>query len=425
MKQTNCNRIRSLAFALTLALGSVPITYTYLPMPAAYAEITTIEADGSYIMGDNAAEATDIAQKFALQDAMRRAAEKAGVYVESYSHVKDSMLTENELYTLSSNVLNVSTPTYSYDDMGGQGVKLLCHIEATVDTVDVDKILKMRRENNEQWQAMVQANEAMQSKNAELTQEYQSLQTQYQQASDSEQRELAARLAQTDAKVTAAQYLAEGNRAYHREAYDEAIANYNQAIALYPEYAAAYAARGLCYSMKNDDLAALSDLDTAGRLDETVKNAVSVLVNHGMVNTHLKRLDAAMADFGKAIAKSPSYGPAYYYRANAFKQKNDTASAIKDYNQAIELMQDSPALYRVYYERAVCYGMLNDFHAYLQDLNKTIELNPEYAPAYDMRGYYYCFLGLYQKAQDDARKANALQPGYSDKLVALLHKYGY
>ena len=57
----------------------------------AYAAPQRIEADGEYIMSTT--DTLDSAKEKAMKEAMRSAVEKAGVYVESYSKVKDMALT--------------------------------------------------------------------------------------------------------------------------------------------------------------------------------------------------------------------------------------------------------------------------------------------------------------------------------------------
>ena len=57
-----------------------------LASPIAMAKTQTIEATGSYQMGENDSIAS--AKKNAKEDAMRIAAEQAGVYVRSYSKIR-------------------------------------------------------------------------------------------------------------------------------------------------------------------------------------------------------------------------------------------------------------------------------------------------------------------------------------------------
>ena len=61
------------------------------------AEVKTIEADGMYIMGDGTLESPSVARERARDDAKRAASEKASVYVESLTEVKDGAVTEDHV----------------------------------------------------------------------------------------------------------------------------------------------------------------------------------------------------------------------------------------------------------------------------------------------------------------------------------------
>ena len=76
----------------------------------AHAEIKTYEGIGEYVMSEF--EALDIAKQRAKQKAERNAQEKAGVYVSSYTKVKDSSVTEDEIITITSGIMNVINVDY-------------------------------------------------------------------------------------------------------------------------------------------------------------------------------------------------------------------------------------------------------------------------------------------------------------------------
>ena len=65
----------------------------FLYSAVAYAAPQNIEAYGEYMM--STADTLDSAKEQAMKEAMRSAVEKAGVYVESYSKVKDMALTDD------------------------------------------------------------------------------------------------------------------------------------------------------------------------------------------------------------------------------------------------------------------------------------------------------------------------------------------
>lgn len=107
---------------LMLALASV-----------ASAEVKEIVAEGSYTIGDR--DTRETAKKHAVQDAMRIAVEKAGVYVESYSEVKNYQLTRDEINILAAGLVQVYDESVDFYDNGN-----VCRavIYARVDTDNID-----------------------------------------------------------------------------------------------------------------------------------------------------------------------------------------------------------------------------------------------------------------------------------------------
>lgn len=134
---------RLVSWVMAGCLAFAAVSYA-TPLPEACAETKVVEADGVYVVGDTPDESLSSAREHAKEQAMRRAAETAGIYIESYSKTANFVLTEDEVRTVASKVLDVQSVSYRSDDMGGKGFTLHCHIRATVDTVKVDDILNQR-----------------------------------------------------------------------------------------------------------------------------------------------------------------------------------------------------------------------------------------------------------------------------------------
>lgn len=112
-------------------------------------EEVTLEADGYYTMGDNPNDNVALAKSYAKDAEMRSIAEQLGVYIESYSEVKNAKLTVDEIKAISANVLKIKDSkitTSSSDD----AVVYKCHIVAVVNTKDVDlqSLLRNREQKN-------------------------------------------------------------------------------------------------------------------------------------------------------------------------------------------------------------------------------------------------------------------------------------
>ena len=99
----------------------------------ACAQKYNIVAEGSYTVGDR--DTREVAKKHAVQDAMRIAVEKAGVYVESYSETQNYQLTQDQVRTIAAGVVKVLDESIDFVDNGN-----ICRatIYASVDTSDID-----------------------------------------------------------------------------------------------------------------------------------------------------------------------------------------------------------------------------------------------------------------------------------------------
>jgi tetratricopeptide (TPR) repeat protein len=117
----------------------------------------------------------------------------------------------------------------------------------------------------------------------------------------------------------------------------------------------------------------------------------------------------AVAQFSRAVALNPRYVIAYFMRALAKNQLNDSQGALADLNKALSLNpKDAPA----YYGRAILKeNQLNDPQGALADYNKVISLSPKDALAYNNRGNLkYLKLNDPQGALADYNEAISLKP---------------
>jgi lipoprotein NlpI len=94
-------------------------------------------------------------------------------------------------------------------------------------------------------------------------------------------------------------------------------------------------------------------------------------------------LDAALADFNKAVELKPDNATAYDDRGIVKRAKGDLDGALADYNKCIELKPDDTYAYN---NRGLLRKARGDLDGALADYNKSIELNPKFAGAYHSRG---------------------------------------
>ena len=77
--------------------------------PYVDAEQVKVEAIGQYVVGDGPNENISAAKERARIDAMRLAAEKGGVFVESMSQVINSKLTKDEINVIAAQVMQINS----------------------------------------------------------------------------------------------------------------------------------------------------------------------------------------------------------------------------------------------------------------------------------------------------------------------------
>lgn len=107
-----------------------------LAAPSALAKTQIIEATGVYQMGEN--DTIAAARENARKDAMRNAAEKAGVYVRSYSRTKNLKLTDDQVEVISVQTMQVKDCKYRQDYINNTLV-IHADIKASVDDNDFQK----------------------------------------------------------------------------------------------------------------------------------------------------------------------------------------------------------------------------------------------------------------------------------------------
>jgi len=123
------------------------------------------------------------------------------------------------------------------------------------------------------------------------------------------------------------------------------------------------------------------------------------------------KLDAAIEEFGRALATDKKLVEAYYHRGASYYFKHDYNKAIADYTQAIRL---NPNFADAYYNRGVVYFNKDYLDRAIEDFSQAIRLNPNGADLYYSRGYAYDDKGDYDKAIADYTQAIRLDPSYAE-----------
>ena len=126
--------MRKFLFALAILFA--------LNFSVASAEIETVEGTDEYTIDKMLKEDINTATEHAREDARRRAAEKAGVAVRSYSRMKNFELEEDIVETIAGAILEIFDDEVTFEPIdNGHSVKIICRIKARVDTSKVEKFL--------------------------------------------------------------------------------------------------------------------------------------------------------------------------------------------------------------------------------------------------------------------------------------------
>jgi len=104
-----------------------------------------------------------------------------------------------------------------------------------------------------------------------------------------------------------------------------------------PKNSLAYYNRGIFYYHKEQYDQALADFNKAIELDSKNSWAYN---NRGLVYYDKEQYDRALADFNKAIELDPKNSLAYYSRGLVYKVKEQYDQALADFNKAIKLNPD-------------------------------------------------------------------------------------
>lgn len=377
------NFIRCIAFVLFLFVAAT------LP---ANAEIQTITSTGEYTMGEG--ETMPVAKERALAEAVKSAAEQAGVYVESYSRTSNLVLTKDEVNVLARGMVEVLDKHYDEPKYSGSACYLRVTITARVDTGNIEALRSVL-----QSKSLAADLKRMQAAYEDCQQDIKMLKAQLAQASGNDKKDIVQRIAENERRYRVAWSIEQGYNSAVQKNYEASIQAFTQAIDLDPRYAFAYLNRGNTYhELKQLDLA-LADYNKAIALDPTDDNAY---YNRGVLYGNLNRYDLAMADYDKAIAINPNNAYAHNNRGVAYARVKQYDLAMADYNKAITI---DPNNAYAYDNRGNAYFELRQYQQALADYDKSIKLDPNNKNAYHNRGQVKTALKHYEPAIADFNQA--------------------
>lgn len=371
----------------------------------ANAEIKTYTGTDEYIMSEF--ETIDIAKQRAKQKAERAAQEQAGVYISSYSEMKNLELVKDEIVSIACGILSVQDVKYDVKPLENvNGFLIRATVTANIDSDDVNKWLDkgaMERSaivsrNKELQAAVAEQNATIEKLKAQI----EKLKTDGKLSGKRERDKVTQEIAAEDKIFQANQKLAEAEKNFYNRNFEASIKLCDEAIKLDPKSARAYGGRGGAYGVLNQPQQAIADCTKAIELDPKYAMAYN---NRGAAYGNLQNYQAALADFNKAIELDPTNAMAYNNRGSTLRVLGNVQQGLQDLNRAIELEKRVDFFY---VNRGFCYVALNDAPNAIENFSKAIELNPNFAHAYFARGRCYQALGNFQQAQADLIKAQSL-----------------
>ena len=346
----------------------------------ASAEQRTIEADGTYLVGDGPDENHSVAKARARIEAKRHAAEQAAVLIESISAERNGHLTVDEIKTLSSQVLQIINEKIT-PEVQGEAILYRCHIVALVDSSNV--MTKMTADRKKLEEA-VQKNKQQEKELAAVKAELAQLKAIYKTSSTAERQEINRKVKNNEKRFTAAEWIAKGdeyyanswNNSYYKK---KTIECYHKAVEADPKYATAWYTLGEAYQRwllvdgdaRTLDKISLKYIRKAIELDPEYALAWNSL---GYIYKSMQNYKKALECFNKAAELEPqegfywlSIGNFYYWSPNINLKK-----AIVNYSKATEAYNRTDK--KNLSKEAEAWKFLGYSYYLLGDYKKTIEV---------------------------------------------------
>ena len=367
-----------------------------------FAAIETFSASGEYTMSDY--DTPEIAELRALDYARRNVTEQAGIYLESYSRSINFELKTDEIKTVASNNIKIlGEPKISREILSSGVAKIRVDIKATVDTADLEAVIKKSQEERQQ---AINRYEDLQKITLKLDNDIAALKKRIAELKDGEpDNEISEEQERIDREFLSKQKLDEFIKFIYSKDLKYDLNIIDEAIKINPKNFKAYELRSIAGSFK-----LLSDMK---KLMSTEQNKLS-----------LHKLEIDFKDMNKAIIIAPDneskcesitalaicYGLKAKYEQSMSNDEEATRSllnkALKSFNKAIEI---DPKRAKSYSSRGHFYGVtLKDYDKALADYNKAIELEPNDTSAYKERSKLYMELKNYPDALKDLETCRKL-----------------
>lgn len=379
------------------AMGEVPkplrgpLNETEIPN-APSTQARTVVAESTYNMGDN--ETPLVAEARAVAQAKRMALEQAGIYVQSYTRVRDSNLTVDEIEEVSAGFMEVEV-LEKKRTLVREGIQVHVKVRCTIQLDRADAFLRHLGETSEIWRnTLAERQQRLQQDQTQLTQEVENLKDQLVRSKPDAKDQLASDLAIRQRRLEARElreqaYNARSNFEMNSDIRVELL---SAAIALDPHYGEAWYDRGVEYWAYEKYKLAVRDLSEALRLggafpsdphylrgkafaklgqareavedltlclrscDLSIAGKINVYGTLGEAHSQLQQFDLAISDYTEIIdrlfplycpnpCRTPySAGSYYRNRGIAYVMANNLSLAISDLTEALQRARTGSAI---------------------------------------------------------------------------------
>ena len=137
---------------------------------------------------------------------------------------------------------------------------------------------------------------------------------------------------------------------------------------------------------------------------ENPNNALAVYYQ-GLIDYTQRDINAAIANYDKAIQVNPNFALAYFSRGLANYRLGNKQEALSDYDKAIQINPVDPWSYL---NRGLVKEDLNNVDGALGDYDKAIKIDPDYGKSYHNRGAIRYYQRDFEGAVADFQKASEL-----------------
>lgn len=300
------------------------ISCLLLGASAAWSTTQTFVREYTYEAGE--ADSKLSSRSMALEQVKRALLEELGTYLESYTEVKNSQLTMDQITAMTAGVVQTQIMEEKWN---GREYWLKAKVEADPDKVAADL------ENMKQNQSKVRELEEIKRKAEEALAENQRLKKELESAKSDQAKEKIQQTYTANAgRLSAIEWFERGAFLTAVEDFLGAAEAYGKGLALDPGFAPGFYNRGYAYNMLGRHQQAIADYGRSLALDPADHQSY---FNRALSHHLLGNYRSAVEDYGKAISLNPGDPSAFYNRAMSRLELGDRTQAAADMRTAARM----------------------------------------------------------------------------------------